>query len=164
MASFFVLGPPPTEPAGDPDRAGDCETSIRFFSGRFGTPVNSLPSTLQLSRSFHSSPISPPYLSSSTSCVGGTFHSPPSPCSLLFSVQNVFQASLPPSSMRFISGPLKASMLMLRTKEMWTPRERWRPAQERQMKMPNLGEAHCGEGAEQSAQRVLGGSFWRVRS
>jgi hypothetical protein len=28
-----------------------------------------------------------------------------------------------------------------RTKEMWTPRERWVPEQDRQKKMPNLGEA-----------------------
>lgn len=30
---------------------------------------------------------------------------------------------------------------MDRTKEMWTPRERWVPEQDRQKKMPNLGEA-----------------------
>ena len=53
---------------------------------------------------------------------------------------------------------------MERTKEMWTPRERWRPAQVRQMKVPNLGEAHCGEGAEQSMQVLLGGRDWRVVS
>ena len=53
---------------------------------------------------------------------------------------------------------------MERTKEMWTPRPRCRPAQVRQMKVPNLGEAHCGDGAAQSAQVVLPGRFWRVAS
>ena len=53
---------------------------------------------------------------------------------------------------------------MLRTKDIWTPRPRCNPAQERQMKVPNLGEAHCGEGALQSTQVVFPGSFWRVRS
>ena len=28
------------------------------------------------------------------------------------------------------------------------------------MKVPNLGEAHCGEGAEQSMQVLLGGRDW----
>lgn len=32
------------------------------------------------------------------------------------------------------------------------------------MKMPNLGEAHCGEGALQSQQRLLLASFWIARS
>ena len=32
------------------------------------------------------------------------------------------------------------------------------------MKVPNLGEAHCGEGARQSAQVVLMGICWRARS
>ncbi len=48
---------------------------------------------------------------------------------------------------------------MLRTKEMCTPRPRWRPAHVRQMKVPNLGEAHCGEGAEQSTQVRFEGRF-----
>jgi hypothetical protein len=39
---------------------------------------------------------------------------------------------------------LKASMVMLRTKEMCTPRPRWMPLQERQMKIPNFGEAYLG--------------------
>lgn len=53
---------------------------------------------------------------------------------------------------------------MLRTKEMWTPRPRWTPAQVRQMKMPNLGDAHCGEGAPQSQQTLLLDSFCRAAS
>ena len=32
------------------------------------------------------------------------------------------------------------------------------------MKVPNLGEAHCGDGARQSAHVTLGGRRWRVRS
>jgi hypothetical protein len=32
------------------------------------------------------------------------------------------------------------------------------------MKMPNLGEAHCGEGAPQSQQRSLEEDFWISRS
>jgi len=32
-------------------------------------------------------------------------------------------------------------MVTERTKEMWTPRERWMPEQARQKKMPNFGEA-----------------------
>ena len=32
------------------------------------------------------------------------------------------------------------------------------------MKVPNLGEAHWGEGAEQSAQVLLGGRAWRAAS
>ena len=38
------------------------------------------------------------------------------------------------------------------------------PAHDRQMKVPNLGEAHCGEGAEQSTQTLFPGSFWIERS
>jgi hypothetical protein len=55
-------------------------------------------------------------------------------------------------------------MEMERTKEMWTPRPRWTPAQDRQMKMPNLGEAHCGEGALQSQQMLFWASAWMVTS
>ena len=32
------------------------------------------------------------------------------------------------------------------------------------MKTPNLGEAHCGEGALQSQQILFLGSFWRAAS
>lgn len=32
------------------------------------------------------------------------------------------------------------------------------------MKVPNLGEAHCGEGAEQSTQVAFPGLFWRSAS
>ena len=32
------------------------------------------------------------------------------------------------------------------------------------MKTPNLGEAHCGEGALQSQQMLFLGSFWRAAS
>lgn len=32
------------------------------------------------------------------------------------------------------------------------------------MKVPNFGEAHCGDGAEQSTQVVLPGRFCRVAS
>ncbi len=53
---------------------------------------------------------------------------------------------------------------MLRTKEMCTPRPRCRPAQVRQMKVPNLGEAHWGEGAVQSMHWLLPGRFWRAAS
>lgn len=53
---------------------------------------------------------------------------------------------------------------MDRTKEMCTPRPRCRPAHVRQMKVPNLGEAHCGEGAEQSMQVVFPGRFCRAAS
>jgi hypothetical protein len=48
---------------------------------------------------------------------------------------------LPPLDMRSTSWTLKESMVIDRTKEMWTPRERWVPEQDRQKKMPNLGEA-----------------------
>lgn len=54
--------------------------------------------------------------------------------------------------------------MTLRTKETCTPRPRCVPAQSRQMNVPNLGEAHCGEGEEQSAQTALAGAFWRARS
>ena len=47
---------------------------------------------------------------------------------------------------------------------MCTPRPRWRPAHVRQIKVPNLGEAHWGEGAEQSTQVELPGRFWRSAS
>ena len=53
---------------------------------------------------------------------------------------------------------------MLRTKEMCTPSPRCRPAQVRQMKVPNLGEAHWGEGAAQSMHWLLPGRFWRAAS
>ena len=59
---------------------------------------------------------------------------------------------------------LKASMEMERTNEMCTPSPRWTPAHDRQMKMPNLGEAHCGEGALQSQQTLLLDSFWMAWS
>jgi hypothetical protein len=53
---------------------------------------------------------------------------------------------------------------MLRTKDMCTPRPRCTPAHDRQMKMPNLGDAHCGLGAPQSQQTLLEDSFWIARS
>jgi hypothetical protein len=55
-------------------------------------------------------------------------------------------------------------MEMERTNEMCTPRPRCTPAHDRQMKMPNLGDAHCGEGALQSQQRLLLASCWIARS
>jgi hypothetical protein len=70
----------------------------------------------------------------------------------------------PPNRMRSISCNLNASIVMLRTKLMWTPSPRWTPAQLRQMKTPNLGDAHCGDGAPQSAQRSLPLDFWISRS
>jgi len=48
---------------------------------------------------------------------------------------------LPPLDMRSTSWTLNESIVIERTKEMWTPRERWVPEHERQKKMPNLGEA-----------------------
>ena len=47
---------------------------------------------------------------------------------------------------------------------MCTPRPRCRPAHVKQMKVPNFGDAHWGEGAEQSMQVVFPGRFCRVAS
>lgn len=47
---------------------------------------------------------------------------------------------------------------------MCTPSPRWTPAHDRQMKTPNLGEAHCGLGAPQSQQLLLLLVLWIVRS
>jgi hypothetical protein len=55
-------------------------------------------------------------------------------------------------------------MEMERTNEMCTPRPRWTPAHDRQMKTPNLGEAHCGEGAPQSQQMLFLDSAWMATS
>lgn len=71
---------------------------------------------------------------------------------------------LPPKRMRSISCDLNASIVILRTKLMCTPSPRWTPAQLKQMKTPNLGEAHCGEGAPQSQQRSFPLDFWISRS
>src|SRR3569833_501754 len=72
--------------------------------------------------------------------------------------------SLPPSRMRSSSLDLKASIEMERTNEMCTPRPRCTPAHDRQMKMPNLGDAHCGDGALQSQHMLFLDSFWMARS
>jgi hypothetical protein len=98
-----------------------------------------VPSTFAVNRSFHSSPTSPLYRSAIV------LPSNVLPSILLISCasKNFFQGWLPPFSMRRISAVLKASMLIERTKEMWTPRPRWVPAQVRQMKVENLGEACC---------------------
>ena len=159
FASF--LERPPRDAVGDAVLAGVllpnpfdpvAVLSTFFFPG---IPVNSLPSTLALSISFHSSPVSPEYLSSN-----------PISAQLLpsFSSQKVFHASLPPSSILIISFPLNASIVILRTKEMCTPNPRCRPAHVRHMNVPNLGEAHCGDGAPQSQQLALPGRFWIARS
>ena len=80
------------------------------------------------------------------------------------SSKNFLQPALPPRRMRSISLALKASMEILLTKEMCTPSPRWTPAHDRQMKMPNLGDAHCGDGALQSQQTPFLDSFWRAAS
>lgn len=71
---------------------------------------------------------------------------------------------LPPRSMRAILPPLKAFIVILRTKDLCTPRPRCRPAHSRQMKVLNLEDAHCGETAGQSQQRSLPGRFCSARS
>lgn len=53
---------------------------------------------------------------------------------------------------------------MLRTKLICTPSPRCTPAQLRQIKTPNLGDAHCGDGAPQSQQRSFWFVFWISRS
>lgn len=70
----------------------------------------------------------------------------------------------PPNRMRSISCALNASIVILRTKLICTPNPRWTPAQLKQMKMPNFGEAHCGDGAPQSQQRSFPLDFWISRS
>lgn len=70
----------------------------------------------------------------------------------------------PPNLMRSISIALNASIVILRTKLICTPNPRCTPAQLRQMKTPNLGDAHCGDGAPQSAHRSLPLTFWISRS
>ena len=69
--------------------------------------------------------------------------------------KNSLQVLFPPSLIRSISCALKASIVILLTKLMWTPNPRWTPAQDRQMKTPNFGEAHWGDGAPQSIHRSL---------
>lgn len=69
--------------------------------------------------------------------------------------KNSLQVLLPPSLILSISCALKASIVILLTKLICTPNPRWMPAQTKQMKTPNLGEAHCGEGAPQSMHRSL---------
>lgn len=120
----------------------------------------SRPSTLALSRSFHSSPTPPLY----RSAIVASSHVRPRIWVSSCSSKKRFQLSLPPSRIRSISVCLKASMEMDRTNEMCTPSPRCTPAQLRQMKMPNLGDAHCGEGALQSQQRLFPDSFWMARS
>jgi hypothetical protein len=74
------------------------------------------------------------------------------------------QGLFPPSRIRSISCALKASIVMLLTKLICTPNPLCTPAQLRQMKMPNLGEAHCGDGAPQSQHRSFPLVFWISRS
>lgn len=138
-ASFCSFRLSPALIPGDAVRRGDSVrvgVIVELFFGRTGKPIYSLPSTLHANLSFHSSPTSPPYLSSKL--VSSHTLSPALRCSS----QKVRHALFPPRSMRAISAPLKASMVMLRTKEMWTPSPRCRPAHSRQMKVPNLGDAH----------------------
>lgn len=115
----------------------------------------SRPSTLALSLSFHSSPTPPLY----RSAIVASSHVRPRICVSSCSSKNFFQFSLPPRRMRSISVCLKASIEMDRTNEMCTPSPRCTPAQLRHMKMPNFGEAHWGEGALQSQQRLFPASF-----
>jgi hypothetical protein len=115
------------------------EAPVSFFGALFGKLLlsNSLPSTLQLNLSFHSSPASESYRScmDEASKVRESFVF--DGCEL----KKSWNGLLPPAAMRASSEPLKASMVMLRMKDMWTPRPRCTPEQERHMKMPSLGEA-----------------------
>jgi hypothetical protein len=111
----------------------------------------STPSTLAVNLSFHSMAMFPSYLSL---IVTSSQAIPAATLSGWFS-KNALHGPFPPSRMRSISAGLKASMVIERTKEMCTPRPRCTPAQDRQRKMPSLGEAHWGEGEGQSMQRVL---------
>lgn len=58
---------------------------------------------------------------------------------------------------------MKASIVILRMKEMWTPRPRCTPEQERHMKMPSLGEAYYRSSVfERARGRVDGGGGVRA--
>jgi len=120
----------------------------------------SLFSTFALSLSFHSSPTSPLYRSEMVASSQVRPRILVSSCSS----KNCLHLSFPPSRMRSISPCLKASIVTERTKEMCTPRPRCTPAQDRQMKTPNFGDAHCGFGALQSQQLLLLFVFWIARS
>jgi hypothetical protein len=120
----------------------------------------SLFSAFALSLSFHSSPTSPLYRSEMVASSQVRPRILVSSCSS----KNCLHLSFPPSRMRSISPCLKASIVTERTKEICTPRPRCTPAQDRQMKTPNFGEAHCGFGALQSQQLLLLFVFWIARS
>jgi hypothetical protein len=114
---------------------------LGFVAGRFlfsPPETYSRPSTFAVNLALYSSPTSLSYLSR----IVQSSHVLPSNFVWSCDSQNDFQASLPPADMRASSVDLNASMVMLRTKEMWTPRPRWIPEQERHMKMPNLGDAY----------------------
>jgi hypothetical protein len=55
-------------------------------------------------------------------------------------------------------------MEMDRTNEMCTPKPLCTPAHDRQINTPNLGDAHCGEGAPQSQHRLFFASAWIATS
>ena len=78
--------------------------------------------------------------------------------------KNSLQTLFPPSFIRAISTALNASIVILLTKLIWTPRPLCTPAQDRQIKTPNFGDAHCGLGAPQSQHRSFWFVFWISRS
>mmetsp|Transcript_12809 Transcript_12809/g.49070 ORF Transcript_12809/g.49070 Transcript_12809/m.49070 type:complete len:338 (+) Transcript_12809:895-1908(+) len=67
------------------------------------------------------------------------------------------RAWLPPTFMASIWASFQASICTDRTKLMWTPRPRCRPAQSRHSSVPNETDAHCGLGVKQSTQAPLPG-------
>ena len=75
-----------------------------------------------------------------------------------------FQGLFPPNRIRSISCALNASIVILLTKLICTPNPLCTPAQLRQIKTPNLGEAHCGDGAPQSQHLSFPLLFWISRS
>jgi hypothetical protein len=75
-----------------------------------------------------------------------------------------FQVLFPPNLILSISIALNASIVILLTKLICTPSPLCTPAQLKQIKMPNLGDAHCGDGAPQSQQRSFWEVFWISRS
>ena len=67
--------------------------------------------------------------------------------------KKLFHVPFPPNLILSISTALNASIVILRTKLICTPSPLCTPAQLRQIKIPNLGDAHCGDGAPQSQHR-----------
>ena len=106
----------------DPPDIDDGAATAGCFlgAGLYEPGTNSLSSTLHDSLSFHSSPASLSYRSEMVQL------SKSRPLRVLLSwlLKKSFQGLLPPSSIRFTSLVLRASMVADRTNEMWTPRDR----------------------------------------